>query len=166
MNTSKSSYEKRISDLENANEHLEELNSHLVGALENISDGFVLFDADDRLVLCNYKFREIYKSFAHLAVPGTKFEDLIREQIKHIDISAARGREEEWVAERLKSHRNPKGSRELLFETGRWVRYTEFKTETGGIVGIQTDITELKERSLPIRFTPTPTRARMGANRI
>ncbi len=159
MERSDKSSERRIAELEQANAKLADLNAHLIGALENISDGFVLFDADDRLVLCNSKFREIYKSFAHLAVPGTKFEDLIREQIKHIDLSAARGREEEWVTERLESHRNPKESRELYFETGRWVRYTEHKTSAGGIVGIQTDITEFKERSAELETSEARFRA-------
>jgi len=47
-------------------------------ALETISDGFVLFGPDDRLVLCNSRFRELYPKIADLTKPGTPFPSILK----------------------------------------------------------------------------------------
>jgi PAS domain-containing protein len=51
----------------------------LENAIEAMSDGFVMFDADDRLVICNRRYRELYAVSAPLIRPGARFEDIIRE---------------------------------------------------------------------------------------
>ncbi|MGH7185485.1 MAG: PAS-domain containing protein, partial [Pseudomonadota bacterium] len=56
-----------------------EARQRLVDAIESISEGFALYDADDRLVLCNSRYREIlYPGLADTVVPGTPFETIIR----------------------------------------------------------------------------------------
>ena len=118
----------------------------LSGAIETIADGFALFDAEDRLVLCNSKYREIYAESADLIVPGARFADILKGGLARNQYSEAQGREEEWLAEMLDAHRNPKGSIEQRLSNGRWLRIEERRTEDGGIVGLRTDITELKRR--------------------
>ena len=80
----------------------------LTDAIESISEGFVLWDANDQLVLCNERYRVLtqHESSAELAV-GTHFEDTIRSSAEHGFIADAEGRTEEWIAERLARHRNP-----------------------------------------------------------
>ena len=53
-------------------------------AIETISDGFVLFDPDDRLVLCNSRFRELYPKLADVAQPGAPFSSIL-------EVGVARG---------------------------------------------------------------------------
>ncbi len=48
----------------------------LTDAIENISEGFVLYDSDERLQLCNSKFRDFYNYGEADVAPGTKYEDL------------------------------------------------------------------------------------------
>jgi hypothetical protein len=48
--------------------------------------------------------------------------------------------------QRLRRHRDPAGSHEYELNGGRWVKISERKTVEGGIVGVYTDITELKKR--------------------
>lgn len=114
-------------------------------AIEAISEGFILYDAEDRLVLCNSRYREDYSLAPHMLVPGTRFADIIREGV-------ARGRvprnyaPEQWVEERLQRHREPGAPYLVQRPDGRWVRMTEYRTQEGGIVGIRTDVTELIER--------------------
>ena len=56
-----------------------EARQRLVDAIESISEGFALYDADDRLVLCNSRYREImYPGIADVVVPGTPFETIVR----------------------------------------------------------------------------------------
>ena len=47
-------------------------------AIENISEAFVLWDADNRLVLCNSKYQQFHSLPAAVCVPGTPYEDVVR----------------------------------------------------------------------------------------
>ena len=77
-----------ITERRRVNEQLEasraesvRLRTQLVDAIESISEGFALYDADDRLVMCNNRYREIYDLSADLLVTGVKFEDYIRQSV-------------------------------------------------------------------------------------
>src|SRR6516164_2278503 len=118
----------------------------LAAAIATISDGFVLYDADDRIVVCNERVREIYPQRADLFRPGTSFGEIL-------DAAAARsvpdlkGRTpDEWIEERLRQHSEPYSVAEHSYRNDRWVRVTQRKTHDGGTVVVYTDITELKRR--------------------
>jgi PAS domain S-box-containing protein len=129
------------------------LQERLIAAIEAVPDGFVLFDADDRLVICNQKYREIYERAAELMEPGTRFEDGLRAGVERGDYLAAIGREEDWIAERMAQHLNPpEEPMEQQLAGGRWIRITERRTPEGGIVGFRTDITEIKQRELDLQI--------------
>ena len=112
-------------------------------AIEAISEAFALFDGDDRLVLSNRRYREIFGAFGVEAAPGVKFDDLARAAAGGLP---AGSEPEAWIAERIEKHRHPSGAYELRLGTGRWVTVSERPTAEGGIVGVATDITPLKER--------------------
>ncbi len=136
-----------------AQETVRLLQQRLLSAIEAVPDAFVLFDADDRLVVCNQKYRDFYGRSADLMQPGTRFEDGLRAGAERGQYAEAAGRVEEWVAERMEMHRNPPEQPiEQLLDDGRWVRITERRTAEGGIVGFRTDITELKQRELELRI--------------
>jgi len=116
----------------------------LVAAVEALQDGFVLFDADDRLVICNARYREIYANSASAIVPGARFEDILRHGLAHGEYAEALGREEEWLADRLDRHRAPDSEVEQELSDGRWLRIFEKATPDGGRVGLRVDITALK----------------------
>ncbi len=115
----------------------------LTGALGAIEEGFVLYDADDRLVFCNDKYRQIYASMAHLMVPGARFEDIVRAGADAGDYAEAIGRVDEWMAERLAAHRA--GDRTLVqkLSSGRTLRIVERRMPDGHTVGFRVDITEM-----------------------
>ena len=50
-------------------------------AIESISEGFILFDADERLVLCNQKFREMYPAAKEVLTPGTRLTEVISKAV-------------------------------------------------------------------------------------
>lgn len=112
-------------------------------AIENISDGFALYDADDRLILFNRKFRRLYPGAYDLVVPGVRFEDLVRAGAKRGEFPAARGRIEQWLAERMELRREPAAVFEEQAIGGRWIRVAEKAVPGGGRVGIFADITDL-----------------------
>ncbi len=122
-----------------------ELHNDLLEGLDALGDGFTLFDAEGRLVLCNETYRRMYPEIAELIRPGVRFEELLR-------ASAERGAYvfdtgiDDWVRERLARHHHPQGAFDQRHPSGRWLRIVERKTRSGGIVSVRTDITRLKER--------------------
>jgi signal transduction histidine kinase len=118
---------------------------NLVEALESISEGFSLYDAQDRLVLCNRRYRELlYSGMEETIVPGTPFEQIIRTAVDRGLIIDAIGRVDAWVEKRLERHRNPRGPHLQRRSNGRWIQISERKTADGGTVAVYSDVTALK----------------------
>ena len=96
--------EKNLREVANARQRL-------IDAIESISEGFALYDAEDRLVLCNSRYQNLLYPGTNVAmVPGTSFESVIRRAAELGLIHEARGRVDAWVEERLARHRNPLGA--------------------------------------------------------
>ena len=139
------SLELSSKELSDARDQATEARRRLTDALESISEGFFLYDADDRMVLCNSRYRELFPGMADVYQPGLEFEQMIRTVVERAIVSDAVHRPEEWIARRLAQHRNPSGPF-LLESDGRWIQVSERKTHDGGTVGVFTDVTELKRR--------------------
>ena len=122
-------------------------------AIESLNGGFVLYDADDKLVMCNQSYRGMYPQTADLNVAGTKFEDLIRADVARGQVPEAVGREEQWLAERIRSHLSDESTSEQQLADGRWILVSERRTSEGGVVGIRTDITARKRAELNLQKT-------------
>ncbi|MES2142811.1 MAG: PAS-domain containing protein, partial [Pseudomonadota bacterium] len=90
-------------------------------AIEAIPDGFVLFDREERLLACNQRYRDMFPDSAPLMVPGTPFEELLRNGLRAGHVPEAAGREEEWLAERMAQLRAADGPRECQLNDGRWI---------------------------------------------
>jgi PAS domain S-box-containing protein len=114
----------------------------LSDAIEAISEGFVLWDKDGRLVLFNAKYRDNFGFTPDLLVPGARYEDIIREGVRRGIVPKGYD-PDQWVRERLERHRAFGAPYVVQRADGRWTRITEHRTEDGGVVGIRTDITEL-----------------------
>jgi signal transduction histidine kinase/HAMP domain-containing protein len=119
-------------------------------ALRTIPDGFVLYDPDDRVVLCNSKFRDLYPGIADLIVPGIKFGEILRAVVDRKLIDLGERSPEEWIAERIRQHSDPTGFPEYQYN-GTWVRISERRTPDGSTVSVYTDITELKQRQVELQ---------------
>ena len=137
----------------------ERSNQLLSLAIESISEALALYDRDDRLVLCNEKYRTLYSLSADLMVPGARFEDIVRVGAQRGQYGLADGSVERFVAERLALRRNPGGVFEQQLGNGRWLQIAERRTADGGIVGIRTDITEIKRREAELRENQAQQRA-------
>ncbi|NKX43766.1 ATP-binding protein [Roseicyclus persicicus] len=114
-------------------------------AVDALDDGFAVYDADDRLVMCNDTYKALYAASADAMQPGTRFEDILRHGLASGQYTDALGREEAWLAERLAAHADPRGATEQHLQDGRWVRVVERRTPSGNTVGFRVDITELKQ---------------------
>ena len=130
----------------------EQAQRRLHDAIESITQGFALFGADDRLVVCNSRYRDmVYSGMQALVKPGMAFEDIIRTAVARGLIQDAEADTEAWIAERARRHRKPRGTQLQRRSSGLWVQITERKTQDGGIVAVYADVTELKEAEEQVR---------------
>jgi PAS domain S-box-containing protein len=142
---------KDITEQREADMRQRELEALLRDAIESISEGFVIYDAEDCLVLCNEAYRKLYPEAAELMVPGTRFEDVLRSALKEGRYTDAIGREEEWLAERMRARREFNGPFEAQWADGRWMLISERRTSSGGVAGLRVDITALKRVQQSLR---------------
>jgi two-component system cell cycle sensor histidine kinase PleC len=130
-----------------------EADLRLRDAIETISEAFVLWDASDRLVLCNSHFQKLHKLPDSAVTPGTSYETVIEV-----------GRMPE-VRSRLNdtgSHAPGARTFEAQLHDGSWLHISERRTKDGGYVSVGTDITRIKqheqklvENDLQLRATVT-----------
>ena len=132
---------------ENNLRDIEMARRRLVDAIENSSEGFAFYDPDDRLVLCNTRYKELLYPTTDMDIePGMTFETIIRRAAEDGHIVDAEGRIDAWVADRLAYHHDPGEPRIQQRSSGQWILITERKTGDGGNVAIYSDITDMKKR--------------------
>ena len=74
-------------------------------AIATISEGFVLFDPDDRIVVCNARYKEFFRELADLARPGTSLDELLRAAVaRGMFPAVAHGDVDAWL-EQIHAHR-------------------------------------------------------------
>ena len=123
---------------------------HMMHAMESVSEGFSLYDAQDRLMLCNNEYRKL----VHLQdkdLIGETFENIVRRRVERGLILLGDNSAQEWITRRLAQHRNPSGPHIQEYGGGRWLQVSERKTEDGGTVAIYTDVTASKEAEQKLR---------------
>ena len=116
----------------------------LTEAIEAISEGFALYDADDRIAVCNTRYREMFSYGHETSMVGTPFQTIVANAVGLIE--DAQSDPQHWIAERVAAHRNPGAPHLQHRSDGRWIRVSERRTAPGGVVATYGDITELKHR--------------------
>jgi signal transduction histidine kinase/DNA-binding response OmpR family regulator len=118
--------------------------------IDVLPDGFVLFDREERLVVCNQRYREMFPDSAPIMHPGVTFEELLRHGLKHGHVPDAAGREDDWIATRMQQFREGEVASETVLAGGRTIIESDHITPDGGRVGLRTDITELREQQVAL----------------
>ena len=123
----------------------ENAKAQLAAAVEALPDGFVIYDREERLVLANSRYRSYFPTIKERLIRGTSFIDIARAAAEAGEIADAKGREAEWVSERLAQFRRADSIYEQRNSDGRMLRYYEKPTRDGGRVGLRMDVSELHE---------------------
>ncbi len=123
----------------------------LIDAIESSSEGFALFDAEDRLVLCNGHFRSFYPGLADVIVPGVPFASIARAAAERGVVHDVEASVEEWLEKRVSQHQTPLGPTLQPQSDGRWIQVNERKTQDAGTVVVYTDVTEMKRAEEALR---------------
>jgi two-component system cell cycle sensor histidine kinase PleC len=125
-----------ITEQKSLAERTVEADLRLRDAIETIPEAFVLWDAEDRLVLCNSHFQRLHKLPDTAVTPGTSYETVIEVG----SMPEVRTRLQETPAQ-------APGARtfEAQLDDGSWLHISERRTKDGGYVSVGTDITRIKE---------------------
>lgn len=111
-------------------------------AVEALPHGFIMLDADDRIILTNDQMRKIYPELTDQMVIGRSYEEVMRDGLRLGAFAGAIGREDEY-AQAIRA-----GRKEPYFEylgqtsQGRIMRMIERQTPDGGRVGLRIDVTQ------------------------
>ena len=124
---------------------LQQSEQRLTDAIGSITEGFALYDSEDRLVLGNHKYYELFDFGEGPPKPGMTYDDIIRGAVANGMIEDAMGRAEGWLRQRLEEHRHPGEPLLQRRSDGRWLQISERRTEAGGTVAVYSDLTEIKE---------------------
>jgi len=146
------SLELSVEELLEARDRATQAQTRLTDAIESISEGFSLYDANDKLMIYNQRYRDMHGSGSiNVVNQGVSFETILRSAAASGEIRDAEGRIEAWVAERLARHRDPKGTHVQHRSDGRWIQIDERKTDDGGRVATYADITDVKQAEQAIQ---------------
>ncbi|MBV8762912.1 MAG: PAS domain S-box protein [Deltaproteobacteria bacterium] len=121
----------------------ERATGYLRSAVEAVQDAFLLFDANDRVVMVNSAARAVAGPAGDQSMVGRTFAELLDESVAAgAYVLADDETPESWKARRTAYHRDPQGTLELRTSDGRFVRVTERRTADGGTVTMISDITD------------------------
>ena len=117
---------------------------NLANAIETIEEGFALFDADERLVLCNTRFARPIGDVHPRLAPGLSFVDYVSLVSRSAALVRAAGETaEDWVRARMRRHADSHAILTVELTGDRWLQVSEHRTRDGGTVVIQTDVTDI-----------------------
>ena len=128
----------------------------LEDAIENMADGFAIFNAEGCFVHSTENYRNILAGITDHLVAATPFEDMTRAFAERGLIAVEADHIDDWFRTRVAQHRAAEGFHEHQFADGRWIRSAERRTSDGGLVCIRTDITELKWPEAQIEHLALP----------
>lgn len=139
--------------LKRANREADLANQHLIDAIESISDAFVLFDSERRIVLFNSKFQTVWEGTGVSITTGTSIQDIRRlanESGLIVEVDADTG----------------SGSKVFRLMSGQWVQMSERETSDGGLVILYTDISNLKAAETERREEALAEKTRLLQNTV
>ncbi|MEM1197693.1 MAG: EAL domain-containing protein [Pseudomonadota bacterium] len=120
--------------------------------VESLSQGLLMYDADDKLILSNSHFLALYPDIAEVAVVGADYAEIVKAELccgadSALSTRSLQGR----IEERLEHHRSTTHSViERQLSDDCWVQINEHRTPEGGTVVLYTDVTEIKKREARI----------------
>ncbi len=132
-----------ITEQKQADARTAEADMRLRDAIETISEAFVLWDTDNRLVMCNSKYQQFHNLPASVVGAGTRYEDVVKNAKEPVVKTRISVSEQDGGNDGAGDADNG-NTFEVQLEDGRWLQINERRTKDGGFVSVGTDITSLK----------------------
>jgi len=116
----------------------------LLDAIDRLPIGFAMFDADDRLVVCNRLYGHFHRDIP-IARPGLSYSEILRMAMDSvIDPEMMKPDREAWFRWRMARHLDPAEPVEVVYRDGRVCQMIEARTREGGIIQIRSDVTDIR----------------------
>lgn len=125
---------------------LDQARSNLIDAINNTSEGFAIFDSEERLVLCNRYYASFLSLPKKLTRPGTTYSQIARAASQAVQFLDGSPPPADWLHRRIDWHRRAAGTFIQKKANGRWLQSGDHRTRDGGVVSVHVDISELMER--------------------
>jgi signal transduction histidine kinase/CheY-like chemotaxis protein len=130
---------------------LRQAQGRLIDAVESIGEGFAFFDAEDRMVLCNSRYRLLFDVTSHVVREGRKFSEIANAALASGSIDIGEESAENWLVRRMEYRLHPIDSFEMKTADGRNLRISEHRTAEGGTVSLIRDVTREREKEEELR---------------
>ncbi len=134
-------------------------------AIDNIDEGFAVFDENDILVTYNHFFQELYPGLHDFKDKPCTYEGLLRANVEkgvfqlerrgagnEDSESMAEDQQEDWIQRKLSYHRNPARPQLDLLSSKKWVEVIENIIPGGGVVAVHKDISKAKKKEERLEF--------------
>ncbi|HJU32711.1 MAG TPA: PAS-domain containing protein, partial [Hyphomicrobiaceae bacterium] len=125
--------------LQEREEDLRTQNQRFEATLANMEHGLCMIDPEQRIVVCNKRYAEMYNLPEHLARPGMRIADIFAYRVAQGLYSAAE--DQEYESEDFKAGIEPTVKVRRL-KDGRTLRISRRPSGDGGWIAIHEDITE------------------------
>ena len=142
-----------ITDRKLSEQVMRSTQSHLLSAIESIQGSFAIFDAADRLVLCNSACRRLLGEHVDGDIVGRTFEEVLDANLAIGTFQPGERPTEQFRALCVAYHRNPAGVIDVRTKDGRNLRIIERRTVEGGTVTTIWDVTDDVAREDELRRT-------------
>lgn len=119
-------------------------------ALESMVSGFLLLDAQHRVLQWNHRFEEIFPWLAGVMAPQLPFRRILEATVQHHLPGAGAAEQQHWVERRLQAQSSPREPLEQVLPNGRFVQIVERPTPEGGLVISYQDVTDLRRASAEV----------------
>ncbi|OCX63191.1 hybrid sensor histidine kinase/response regulator [Thioclava sp. SK-1] len=133
--------------LADASRETETARQNLASAIETVREGFALFDANDVLVMCNSRFNALLTDVRAQLQPGLSFAAYLQcvsqSDFLHMPEGMSRA---DWVDMRKRRHEEHHFIFNQHMGDDRWIQVSEHRTQDGGTVILQTEVTDLLRR--------------------
>ncbi len=136
--------------LENSRRTLEQERGVLETAVNNMSQGLVLFDAAEQLVMCNRRYLEMYRLTPDILTSGCTFRELVASHKKSGSLAGDVDTYLQDLRSRLRTGRESRSESEL--PDGRWIQIVNRPLPEGGWVATHDDVTEQRRSAARIAF--------------
>ena len=135
---------------------LEQLNTWFEVALNNMVRGLSMFDAEQRLIVCNKSYRQLYELPEELTVPGTPLTEIVRFHLLQEtgrDGAVEEAKFSKWLDEHITKLAEGRSFSQIQhLRSGRTLLVTYQPLADGGWVDIQEDITEKRRTEEKIQW--------------
>ena len=115
----------------------------VIAALDSAGVAAVIFDPDDKLLLCTEAHLSMNEHIRSRLVPGVTFGEICRCALEQLSLDAKA--QEKWLAAKFRRFKDPPVKSEEHHSNGRWYSLQDVRTPEGYYIGIRRDITDQRD---------------------